>query len=170
MVLSYLQDVQFVNCRFELSVPSIPAKKFLDYAVVGKGSLGTRLNVHRGLFVPFPPRPAIKSEPSVPGRSLVCGLRGIGGTSAGSNDASTGPKGWRRRPELVDTARIRRKAMTPEKQQLDWNKIKQFWMQVSNDIGAAMLGALTYIGDRLGIFTLCSSDLVTAPGATHPEK
>jgi len=35
----YLQDVRFVNCRFIVSVPSAPAKKFLDYAVSGKGSL-----------------------------------------------------------------------------------------------------------------------------------
>ena len=40
-----------------------------------------------------------------------------------------------------------------EKQQLDWDKIKNFSKQVSNDIGAAMLGAMSYIGDRLGIFS-----------------
>ena len=40
--------------------------------------------------------------------------------------------------------------MAGEKQQLDWDKIKRFSMQVSIDIGAAMLGALSYIGDRLG--------------------
>ena len=43
--------------------------------------------------------------------------------------------------------------MAEEKQQLDWDKIKNFSKQVSNDIGAAMLGALSYIGDRLGIFS-----------------
>ncbi len=43
--------------------------------------------------------------------------------------------------------------MADEKQQLDWDKIKKFSKQVSNDIGAAMLGALSYIGDRLGIFS-----------------
>src|SRR5258707_7936353 len=42
--------------------------------------------------------------------------------------------------------------MADQKQQLDWDKIKNFSKQVSNDIGAAMLGALSYIGDRLGIF------------------
>ena len=31
--------------------------------------------------------------------------------------------------------------MADEKQQLDWDKIKKFSKQVSNDIGAAMLGA-----------------------------
>src|ERR1700723_258511 len=43
--------------------------------------------------------------------------------------------------------------MGDEKQQLDWDKIKKFSKQVSSDIGAAMLGALSYIGDRLGIFS-----------------
>ena len=42
--------------------------------------------------------------------------------------------------ELIDTARIRRKTMGGEKQQLDWDKIRQFPMQVANDIGTAMLG------------------------------
>jgi SAM-dependent methyltransferase len=37
-------------------------------------------------------------------------------------------------------------------QQLDWKKAKDFLFQVSGDIGAAMFGALNYIGDRLGIF------------------
>jgi 2-polyprenyl-3-methyl-5-hydroxy-6-metoxy-1,4-benzoquinol methylase len=53
--------------------------------------------------------------------------------------------------------------MAGEKQQLDWDKIRQFWMQVSNDIGAAMLGPLTYIGDRLGIFgALADAGAVTS--------
>ena len=53
--------------------------------------------------------------------------------------------------------------MAGEKQQLDWDKIRQFWMQVSIDIGAAMLGALTYIGDRLGIFSaLAQAGAVTS--------
>jgi ubiquinone/menaquinone biosynthesis C-methylase UbiE len=43
--------------------------------------------------------------------------------------------------------------MADEKPQLDWDKIKRFSMQVSSDIGAAMFGALSYIGDRLGIFS-----------------
>ena len=43
--------------------------------------------------------------------------------------------------------------MAQHKSQLDWDKIKKFSAQVSGDIGAAMLGALSYIGDRLGIFS-----------------
>ncbi len=39
-----------------------------------------------------------------------------------------------------------------ERPQLDWNLIKKFSAQVSNDVGAAMMGALSYLGDRLGIF------------------
>ena len=35
---------------------------------------------------------------------------------------------------------------------LDWGKVKDFAGQMTNDLGAAMQGALTYIGDRLGIF------------------
>ena len=53
--------------------------------------------------------------------------------------------------------------MAGEKQQLDWGKIRQFSMQVYNDIGAAMLGALSYIGDRLGIFgALAEAGAVTS--------
>ena len=53
--------------------------------------------------------------------------------------------------------------MADEKQQLDWDKIKKFSKQVSNDIGAAMLGALSYIGDRLGIFSaLAEAGAVTS--------
>src|SRR5258708_37614481 len=53
--------------------------------------------------------------------------------------------------------------MADEKQQLDWDKIKNFSKQVSNDIGAAMLGALSYIGDRLGIFSaLAEAGAVTS--------
>jgi ubiquinone/menaquinone biosynthesis C-methylase UbiE len=53
--------------------------------------------------------------------------------------------------------------MGDEKQQLDWDKIKKFSKQVSNDIGAAMLGALSYIGDRLGIFSaLAGAGAVTS--------
>lgn len=47
-------------------------------------------------------------------------------------------------------------------QQLDWKKAKDFLFQVSGDIGAAMFGALNYIGDRLGIFkALADSGPVT---------
>ena len=53
--------------------------------------------------------------------------------------------------------------MADDKQQLDWDKIKKFSKQVSNDIGAAMLGALSYIGDRLGIFSaLAGAGAVTS--------
>jgi len=53
--------------------------------------------------------------------------------------------------------------MAEEKSQLDWNKIKKFSAQVSTDIGAAMLGALSYIGDRLGIFrSLSEAGTVTS--------
>ena len=37
-------------------------------------------------------------------------------------------------------------------EQLDWGKVKEFAGLMLNDLGAAMQGALTYIGDRLGIF------------------
>jgi SAM-dependent methyltransferase len=48
-------------------------------------------------------------------------------------------------------------------QQLDWKKAKDFLFQVSGDIGAAMFGALNYIGDRLGIFkALADSGSVTS--------
>ncbi|HEV2169468.1 MAG TPA: methyltransferase domain-containing protein, partial [Candidatus Binatus sp.] len=53
--------------------------------------------------------------------------------------------------------------MAEEKQQLDWDKIKRFSMQVSGDVGAAMFGALSYIGDRLGIFAaLAGAGAVTS--------
>ncbi|HKF29833.1 MAG TPA: methyltransferase domain-containing protein [Candidatus Binataceae bacterium] len=42
--------------------------------------------------------------------------------------------------------------MPDGKPELNWDKVKKFSAQVSNDIGAAMLGAMSYIGDRLGIF------------------
>lgn len=38
------------------------------------------------------------------------------------------------------------------KPQLDWDKARKFLFQVNGDIGAAMLGAMNYIGDKLGIF------------------
>lgn len=53
--------------------------------------------------------------------------------------------------------------MAEERPQLDWGKIKQFSAQVSNDIGAAMMGPLMYLGDRLGIFAaLGKSGAVTS--------
>ncbi len=42
--------------------------------------------------------------------------------------------------------------MAEGKPDLDWNKVKSFAQQTSIDIGGAMLGAMSYIGDRLGIF------------------
>ncbi|MHB8383876.1 MAG: class I SAM-dependent methyltransferase [Candidatus Binataceae bacterium] len=53
--------------------------------------------------------------------------------------------------------------MADNKSNLDWNVIKSFSKQVSIDIGAAMLGAMSYIGDRLGIFkTLADAGAVTS--------
>jgi SAM-dependent methyltransferase len=43
--------------------------------------------------------------------------------------------------------------MAENKPQLDWDRVRKFYGQVSFDIGSAMLGAMSYIGDRLGIFT-----------------
>jgi 2-polyprenyl-3-methyl-5-hydroxy-6-metoxy-1,4-benzoquinol methylase len=42
--------------------------------------------------------------------------------------------------------------MGDEAKAIDRDKAKRFLGQITNDLGAAMLGALTYIGDRLGIF------------------
>ncbi|MGC1679240.1 MAG: class I SAM-dependent methyltransferase [Candidatus Binataceae bacterium] len=53
--------------------------------------------------------------------------------------------------------------MADTKPNLDWDVIKSFSKQVSIDIGAAMLGAMSYIGDRLGIFkTLADAGAVTS--------
>jgi 2-polyprenyl-3-methyl-5-hydroxy-6-metoxy-1,4-benzoquinol methylase len=53
--------------------------------------------------------------------------------------------------------------MSEAKPELNWDKVKKFSAQVSNDIGAAMLGAMSYIGDRLGIFkSLAGSGPVTS--------
>ncbi|MGO9604846.1 MAG: class I SAM-dependent methyltransferase [Candidatus Binataceae bacterium] len=53
--------------------------------------------------------------------------------------------------------------MADAKPELDWGKVKKFSAQVSNDIGAAMLGAMSYIGDRLGIFkSLAQAGSVTS--------
>jgi ubiquinone/menaquinone biosynthesis C-methylase UbiE len=55
--------------------------------------------------------------------------------------------------------------MADEKSQLDWGKIKNFSQKVSIDIGAAMFGALSYIGDRLQIFkSLAEAGSVTSAG------
>ncbi len=59
--------------------------------------------------------------------------------------------------------------MAQDTAKLDWDKIKNFSKQVSTDIGAAMLGALSYIGDRLGIFSaLAEAGSVTS--ATLAER
>lgn len=39
-----------------------------------------------------------------------------------------------------------------EDKALDWGKVKEFAGLMTNDLGAALQGALSYIGDRLGIF------------------
>jgi len=46
---------------------------------------------------------------------------------------------------------------------IDWDKVKAFAGLMTNDIGAAMQGALTYIGDRLGIF----KELASAPATVN---
>ncbi len=53
--------------------------------------------------------------------------------------------------------------MAEAKPELNWDKVKEFSKQVSSDIGAAMLGAMSYIGDKLGIFkSLASGGPVTS--------
>ena len=53
--------------------------------------------------------------------------------------------------------------MSEAKPELNWDRVKKFSAQVSNDIGAAMLGAMSYIGDRLGIFkSLAEGGAVTS--------
>jgi SAM-dependent methyltransferase len=42
--------------------------------------------------------------------------------------------------------------MAEETKAINWGEVKQFAGLMMNDLGAAMQGALTYIGDRLGIF------------------
>ncbi len=39
-----------------------------------------------------------------------------------------------------------------EEKAIDWGKVKSFAGMMTNDLGAAMQGALSYIGDRLGLF------------------
>jgi len=39
-----------------------------------------------------------------------------------------------------------------EEKALDWGKVKEFAGVMTSDLGAAMQGALSYIGDRLGLF------------------
>lgn len=42
--------------------------------------------------------------------------------------------------------------MADQTPSLDWDKVKAFAGLMTNDLGAALQGALSYIGDRLGIF------------------
>jgi 2-polyprenyl-3-methyl-5-hydroxy-6-metoxy-1,4-benzoquinol methylase len=42
--------------------------------------------------------------------------------------------------------------MADQNPPLDWDKVKSFAGMMTNDLGAALQGALSYIGDRLGIF------------------
>lgn len=53
--------------------------------------------------------------------------------------------------------------MAEETKAIDWGQVKQFAGVMMNDLGAAMQGALTYIGDRLGIFkALADAGAVTS--------
>jgi 2-polyprenyl-3-methyl-5-hydroxy-6-metoxy-1,4-benzoquinol methylase len=61
--------------------------------------------------------------------------------------------------------------MAEEAKSIDWGKVKEFAGLMMNDLGAAMQGALTYIGDRLGIFkalaaagSITSADLAARTG------
>lgn len=50
-----------------------------------------------------------------------------------------------------------------EEKALDWGKVKEFAGTMTSDLGAAMQGALSYIGDRLGIFkALAAAGAVTS--------
>ncbi len=49
-----------------------------------------------------------------------------------------------------------------EEKALDWGKVKEFAGVMTSDLGAAMQGALSYIGDRLGLFkSLAGAGAVT---------
>ncbi|MGH7813918.1 MAG: class I SAM-dependent methyltransferase [Candidatus Binataceae bacterium] len=53
--------------------------------------------------------------------------------------------------------------MANEKPQLDWDRVKLFSMQVGMDVSAAMLCAMSYIGDRMGLFrALADAGAVTS--------
>ncbi len=55
--------------------------------------------------------------------------------------------------------------------QLDWDKVKGFAFQTMIDIGTAMHGALSFIGDRLGIFkALAGAGWVTQRGARGAHR
>jgi hypothetical protein len=53
---------------------------------------------------------------------------------------------------FVPSVDVGRQAMADAGKNVDWDEVKAFAGLMTNDIGAAMQGALTYIGDRLGIF------------------
>lgn len=53
--------------------------------------------------------------------------------------------------------------MADQTTSLDWGKVKAFAGLMTNDLGAALQGALSYIGDRLGIFqALAAASPVTS--------
>ncbi len=53
--------------------------------------------------------------------------------------------------------------MAEQTTSLDWDKVKGFAGSMMNDLGAALQGALSYIGDRLGIFkALAAAGAVTS--------
>jgi SAM-dependent methyltransferase len=53
--------------------------------------------------------------------------------------------------------------MAENQAQIDWKKARSFLEKVSGDAGAAMFGAMSYIGDRLGIFkSLADAGAVTS--------
>ncbi len=62
--------------------------------------------------------------------------------------------------------------MPQEASQLDWNRIKKFAESTMSDLGIAAQSALSYIGDKLGIFRaldgagcVTSAELAGAPGS-----
>jgi 2-polyprenyl-3-methyl-5-hydroxy-6-metoxy-1,4-benzoquinol methylase len=52
--------------------------------------------------------------------------------------------------------------MAEQSDTLDWGKVKSFAGLMMNDLGAALQGALSYIGDRLGIFKALAEGAVTS--------
>src|SRR2546423_2973843 len=64
--------------------------------------------------------------------------------------------------------------MAEDTTSLDWNKVKGFAGLMMNDLGAALQGALSYLGDRLGIFRelaaagpVTSAELATRTGLSE---
>ncbi len=54
--------------------------------------------------------------------------------------------------------------MSEAEKAIDWGKVKTFAGLMTNDLGAAMQGALSYIGDRLGIFKALAAAGAVTPG------